>query len=89
MNEVQYIDDELTRSVKPITIDYEITPQTFKPLRINHSDIFRPVIPQPISREQSFTIRKPQSLPKLDLPIEKIPFCCFDEYLLYKQLYDS
>lgn len=87
--ECVYVDDEPTvRTVIPSTI--ETSPlATFKPMQLHHNEVFRPIIkePQPVHREKSFTIRKP--IPKLDVPLEKITFACFTDYLQYKKLYGS
>lgn len=89
---VQYIDDETTATtVKPTTNEFNPSYiSTLKPMQLpRHGEVFRPIIqqPNPISRDRSFTIRKP--LPKLDLPLEKIPFACVEDYLQYKELYGS
>lgn len=90
MDSVQYIDDEITEpnTAKANTTDYASI-GTLKPMKLTHSDVFRPMIkmPQPVNRERSFTIRKPP--PKLDQPIEKIVFACLEDYLQYKELYGS
>lgn len=89
---VQYIDDESTATtVKPQTNEFKSTYiATLKPMQLPHQrEVFRPIIKEaePINRDRSFTIRKP--LPKLDLPLEKIPFACVEDYLQYKELYGS